>query len=227
MAGHTSMSAHTEASAAHSQRMDRIYRFQRHIYDATRKYYLLGRDQAIRELAPPRDGTVLEIGCGTARNLIAIARRYPRATAFGIDISREMLASAHQQIARESLGARVFLGEADATRLDPFELFGRRYFDHILFSYTLSMIPDWQGALRQAVNMLEPGGTLTIVDFGDQRALPRWFRTGLRRWLDRFEVTPRDDLPGWLDVTAPELGLTVRCSNHRRGYAMAISAVRN
>ena len=24
--------------------MDRMYRFQRHIYDATRKFYLLGRD---------------------------------------------------------------------------------------------------------------------------------------------------------------------------------------
>ena len=31
--------------------MDRMYRRQRHIYDATRKFYLLGRDGAIAALA--------------------------------------------------------------------------------------------------------------------------------------------------------------------------------
>ncbi|HSO42957.1 MAG TPA: hypothetical protein VLR47_08995, partial [Rhodospirillales bacterium] len=64
-------------------RMDRIYRHQRHLYDATRKYYLLGRDQLIADLAPPEGGTVLEIGCGTGRNLIAAARAYPSASLSG------------------------------------------------------------------------------------------------------------------------------------------------
>ncbi len=59
--------------------MDRIYRHQRHIYDLTRKYYLLGRDALIRDLAPVPGDTVLEIGCGTGRNLILAARRYPDA----------------------------------------------------------------------------------------------------------------------------------------------------
>ena len=60
------------------QHMDAIYRYQRYIYDATRKYYLLGRDRMLDELAPPPGGSVLEIGCGTGRNLICAARRYPR-----------------------------------------------------------------------------------------------------------------------------------------------------
>jgi len=50
--------------------MDRMYRHQRHIYDASRKFYLLGRDALITGLAPPKGGTILEIGCGTGRNLI-------------------------------------------------------------------------------------------------------------------------------------------------------------
>ena len=53
----------------HAARMDRMYRYQRHIYDLTRKYYLLGRDRAIRDLQVPVDGTLLEVGCGTGRNL--------------------------------------------------------------------------------------------------------------------------------------------------------------
>ncbi len=59
--------------------MDRMYRFQRHIYDATRRFYLLGRERLIAELDVPPGGSVLEIGCGTGRNLILVARRYPNA----------------------------------------------------------------------------------------------------------------------------------------------------
>ena len=71
--------------------MDRMYRRQRHIYDATRKFYLLGRDDAIAALAPGPGEAVLEIGCGTGRNLIAVARRFPQAQVFGLDVSSEML----------------------------------------------------------------------------------------------------------------------------------------
>ena len=34
-----------------AQRMDRMYRYQRHIYDATRKFYLLGRDGLIERMS--------------------------------------------------------------------------------------------------------------------------------------------------------------------------------
>ena len=40
--------------------MDRMYRRQRHIYDLTRKFYLLGRDELIAGLKPPPGGAVLE-----------------------------------------------------------------------------------------------------------------------------------------------------------------------
>ena len=65
--------------------MDAIYAWQRHIYDATRKYFLFGRDQLIATLDVPDGGTVLEVGCGTGRNLIQAARRYPTARLFGLD----------------------------------------------------------------------------------------------------------------------------------------------
>ena len=61
--------------------MDRMYRRQRHIYDLSRKFYLLGRDEAIARLRPAPGDKVLEIGCGTGRNLIKLAQAYPAGSA--------------------------------------------------------------------------------------------------------------------------------------------------
>src|SRR5271154_3041659 len=83
--------------------MDRMYRRQRHIYDLTRKFYLLGRDQMIDTLAPPLDGRGLEIGCGTGRTLIRAALKYAQMRVYGVDISEEMLSTARVQIERAGL----------------------------------------------------------------------------------------------------------------------------
>jgi S-adenosylmethionine-diacylgycerolhomoserine-N-methlytransferase len=174
--------------------MNRTYRHQRHFYDFTRKYYLLGRDRLIAELAPADGDAVLEIGCGTARNLAAAAARYPRARLFGIDVSTEMLTSAVATIARAGLSSQIRVAHADATRFDPQPLFGVRRFERVFISYSLSMIPDWQAVIDGAISVLAPGGELHIVDFGGQGRLPGLFRTLLRRWLGWFHVTPRDEL---------------------------------
>lgn len=196
--------------------MDRIYRRQRHVYDLSRKYYLLGRDRLIEGLEPPSRSRVLEIGCGTGRNLVAVAARWPDARLFGIDISAEMLRSARQVVDRRGLGARIRLAEADATGFDPAILFGVPSFSRIFFSYTLSMIPQWEGALAEAVRWLQPGGELHLVDFGGQERLPAFFRAGLRGWLRLFHVTPRDGL----EAVLAGLSIDVRTFEHpHRGYA--------
>ena len=94
--------------------MDRMYRRQRYVYDFTRRYYLLGRDLLIRRLNPASGDHVLEIGCGTGRNLVAAARRYKDAQFLGIDISREMLKSSGRAIAQANLQSRVRVAFADA-----------------------------------------------------------------------------------------------------------------
>ena len=99
--------------------MDRMYRRQRHIYDLSRKFYLLGRDEAIARLRPAPGDKVLEIACGTGRNLIQLARAYPEARLFGLDVSREMLATAAASTARAGLASRIALAQGDATAFDP------------------------------------------------------------------------------------------------------------
>ena len=170
--------------------MDSIYRGQRHIYDLTRKYYLFGRDRLIDELAPPNTGTVLEVACGTGRNLLKVSERWPGLRLHGLDLSSEMLKSADAALAR-----RAKLARGDATGFSSLALFRRNDFDRVILSYALSMIPDYPAAIEQALAAVAPGGSLHIVDFGDLDGLPRPLRALLRAWLARFHVTPRAELP--------------------------------
>lgn len=213
-------------TAAAAGLMDRMYRWQRHIYDATRKFYLLGRDGLIRELKPPPGGAVLEIGCGTGRNLIKIAQRYPQARCYGLDVSEEMLRTARQQVARAGLSERITLVQADATDFDPQALFGRTAFERVVISYALSMIPPWRAALAQALRVAAPGGALHIVDFGDQADLPGPFKALLNRWLALFHVTPRAELDAEIDRLGRENGLQARTQRLYGGYSVSAVAER-
>jgi S-adenosylmethionine-diacylgycerolhomoserine-N-methlytransferase len=203
----------------HARHMDGIYRYQRYVYDATRKYYLLGRDLLLDDLRPPIGGTVLEIGCGTGRNLILAARRYPNARFYGFDISGVMLDTAAANIRRAKLADRITLAQADAGAFDASAVFGIDRFDRIFISYALSMIPPWRATLPIAVDALAPTGRLHIVDFGQQERLPRWFRAGLRHWLAKFTVEPRAELEAELRTVVSARGARMRFDRLLRGYA--------
>jgi S-adenosylmethionine-diacylgycerolhomoserine-N-methlytransferase len=205
---------------AHERLLDRNYRYQRHIYDLTREHYLLGRDHLIERLSPPCGGRVLEIGCGTARNLIAASRRYPSAHFYGIDLSRMMLEEAREKVANGRVGNRIVLAHADATAFDPTALFGFGSFDRIFLSYALSMIPQWQVALHQSARYLLPGGSIHVVDFGNGERLPALFNSGLRIWLRRFHVTPRETLVAEMRAVATLSFAGVTAENLYRGYAV-------
>ncbi len=206
-------------SARDAARMDAIYARQRHIYDLTRKYFLLGRDRLIAQLDVPGDGTVLEIGCGTGRNLIAVAKAYPRARLFGLDISAAMLSTARVKVAAAGLADRVVLAQGDATDFDAQRLFGVDRFDRVFFSYTLSMIPDWRAAIAQG--LAATGGRLSLVDFGQQEHLPEAWRRALFGWLGKFDVTPRAALFDEARRAGADAGLTVGTTALFRGYAWA------
>lgn len=208
-----------DPAPAAAGRMDAIYRTQRHIYDLTRKYYLLGRDALIRDLAPPPGGSVLEVGCGTARNLIAAARAWPDARCFGFDVSPAMLETARASVRKRGLASRIRLTAGDATEFDSIALFGEAGFDRVFLSYTLSMIPDWRAALDQAARAVRPGGRLHIVDFGQQERLPATFRRPLFAWLALFEVTPRAELEDELGQLADRAGMMLDFRPRYRGYA--------
>ena len=202
-----------------TRRMNRMYRRQRHIYDGTRRYYLLGRDRLIAGLQPAAGANVLEIGCGTGRNLVHAAGLYPDARFFGIDVSTEMLTSAMSAISRRGMTDRIRVAHGDGTAFDPQLYSAMPSFDHVMISYSLSMIPDWRRVLEAAVSHLRPGGRLHVVDFGNLERLPDIARALLLRWLALFDVTPRDDLEARAVGDGRRSGADLKFERPFRGYA--------
>jgi S-adenosylmethionine-diacylgycerolhomoserine-N-methlytransferase len=211
------MSAVPSAENSHARLMDRMYRYQRYIYDFTRKYYLFGRDTLIRDLHAQPGASVLEVGCGTGRNLTMIGDLYPEARLFGLDISAEMLATARAKLRRYGRPDTI-LRVADATNFTA-SAFAEAGFDRIVISYALSMIPNWERAIDAAIAALSPGGSLHIADFGQQEGWPGGFRRVLQAWLRRFHVTPRETLFDVMRQKAESNGATLELKSIGRGYA--------
>lgn len=179
--------------------MDNMYRWTRHVYDASRKYYLLGRDRLIEKLNAQEGERVIEVGCGTARNLIKMARRYPHTTFCGLDASDEMLKTAAHSISRRNMYDSIMLAQGYAQNFDP-----KREFDlpepphKLVYSYALSIIPPWQESIDHALTLLPKGGEMHIVDFGGMERQPRWFRGFIFWWLSLFHVYHKPEILGYL-----------------------------
>jgi len=199
--------------------MDQMYRRQRYIYDLTRKYYLFGRDKLIAELPVGKKDHICEVGCGTARNLILLAKKHLQVRLYGVDASSEMLKTAAAAVQAAGLGSRVKLATALATNFTPRTVGAPQAFDRLIYSYSLSMMDDWREALEHGVEQLRPGGTIHVVDFGNQEGLPRWFKRMLGTWLDQFHVRFRPEIRNWFEDQEREGRGRMTYRSVMRGYA--------
>jgi S-adenosylmethionine-diacylgycerolhomoserine-N-methlytransferase len=200
--------------------MDRMYRWTRHVYDASRKYYLLGRDTLIRRIRPQAGEHICEVGCGTARNLRKMAARYPDAHFYGIDASDEMLKTARKILEKKNLLNSVPLRQGFAESFNPSVLFGlSQPLDKIVFSYALSIIPPWRESIDHALDVLKTNGEIHIVDFGSQEGLPPAFRKFLFWWLGKFHVYHKPEIHNHLLALAASGRGTLKTHHLHRGYA--------
>jgi S-adenosylmethionine-diacylgycerolhomoserine-N-methlytransferase len=160
--------------------IERYYQIHARIYDLTRWIYLFGRKNIVNRLSdfvsPKR---ILEVGCGTGKNLVALSEVFPSAEIVGIDISSAMLAVARKKT--QGTGSRIFLQQMSYDR----PLCPSRPFDCILFSYCLSMMnPGWQRAIKLALSELNTNGFIGVVDFHESplRILRVWGRLNYVRF---------------------------------------------
>lgn len=190
------------------QSMNRMYKLTRHVYDGSRKFYLLGRDLLIRELGAKPGEHIIEVGCGTARNLIKMARHYPDTHFYGLDAADEMLKTAEASLRRAGLSDHIKIGQGLAQTFDPKRMFGLKQTpDKIVFSYVLSMIPDATQAIDHALDLLPVGGEIHIADFGDLSGQISPVRVTLRNWLKLFHVRHDPELVRYYY----DLGARQRC----------------
>ncbi len=175
----------------HAQRLQKFYSPQARSYDRHREHLLHGRHELIERLDPPPGARLVELGAGTGRNLLFFGERLARLESVElVDLCPALLAEARR---RAAASPNIHVIEADAVTWRP-----AHPVDCVYFSYSLTMIPDWRGAIDNAVSMLKPGGLLGVVDFGISDSPPTPERGGRGRFARSF-------WPRWFDYQGVHL----------------------
>ena len=151
----------------HADRMESFYSGQADAYDDFRKRLLKGRQELYDRMEVPEGGVWVEMGGGTGSNLEYLGDRIQRLSkVYVVDLSQSLLDVAEQR-AKDRGWSNVETVAADATT---WQADGGA--DVVTFSYSLTMIPDWFGAIENATRLLKPTGKLGVVDFYVSRKFP-------------------------------------------------------
>jgi arsenite methyltransferase len=110
--------------------------------------------------APDVGGCVLDVGCGSGTDAFLAARMVgPTGRVVGVDLTGEMLASAHDALDASPVPWLEF-EEAPADRLP----FADATFDLVLSNGVLNLVPDKDAVFREIRRVLRPRGTLAAAD---------------------------------------------------------------
>jgi len=180
-------------SGNHQADLESFYAQQAGDYDRFREKLLHGRGELLADLNLPDGAILAEFGAGTGRNLEFIAARIPQLRAIHlIDLCPSLLSKARQRSQAHAWHS-VTCHETDVTTWTAPEPL-----DAVLCSYSLTMIPDWQSAIVNAIRNVKPGGLIAVVDFYVSSVNPppgrirhnlatRWFWP---RWFGHDGVRP-------------------------------------
>lgn len=141
------------------------------LLSAEQPVYRAGRTAGIAALGLRPGDQVLDVGCGTGLNFGLLQKAVGGSgTIVGIDRSPDMLAQAWRRVRRRGW-RNVLLLEADATALSPAEIGvravaggARERSDAALATYSLSLMPDWESAWANMLELSVPGAALGVVD---------------------------------------------------------------
>ena len=164
-----------------TDRIRQYYDRTARLYDLTRLPFLPGRRVGVEALDVQDRHRVLEIGAGTGHNAAPILARIGSGSLTLLDLSAGMLETARR---KRPAGAAIRYVASDACNIPL-----TTTYDRILFSYSLSLMPDPSGILETTRRLLKPNGAIVVVDFGPMsgwgpaRSLARW-------WLSKHSVRP-------------------------------------
>jgi len=128
--------------------------------------YRTGRELAI-ELLGLEDGIdVVDLGCGSVSPVEVGEAVGPNGKYVGVDFSPGLLSIARTRV-KNSRMDWVFLKEMDVRKLLP-----KNRYDAVLMNYLLGYVPSPMDVVKKALDLLNPGGRLLIVDvFRDKNPL--------------------------------------------------------
>jgi demethylmenaquinone methyltransferase/2-methoxy-6-polyprenyl-1,4-benzoquinol methylase len=133
-------------------------------YDATNRLLTGGVDEswrkrAVRELAAPPGGEILDMCCGTGDLSFHLSRADPSLHVRGVDFCEPMLDGARRRAPKEAKGdVRFDVGDVMAL---PFE---DRSFDGAIMGFSMRNVVDIVGTLREARRVLKPGTRFVNLD---------------------------------------------------------------
>lgn len=133
-------------------------------YDATNRLLTAGVDErwrrrAVRELAPPAGGRVLDLCCGTGDLTFHLLRKEPTLRVVGLDFCAPMLDGARARARKQTRGTAEFV-EGDVMAL-PFEA---ESFDGAIMGFSMRNVVDIDATLKEAHRVLRPGTRLVNLD---------------------------------------------------------------
>ncbi len=160
--------------------------------------------------APSPTDHVLDVGCGAGGTAVELARRVPRGSVLGVDLSAEMLAVARRRASAAGLENAEFL-QADA-QVHPFEAAS---FDAVVGRTSAMFFGDRPAAFTNLARALRPGGRLVLLTWQPFAANP-WVQRILGAYaLGRDLPVPPADAPGPFSLSDPP---TVRSLLQTTGY---------
>ena len=117
------------------------------------------RRRAAESLELRRGDRVLEIGCGTGRNLPYLREAVgPAGRVYGVDLSDGMLTKANELCDRHQWN------NVTLVRRDAVEYSAPEPLDGIIFGLSYNTMPHHRAVLRHALTLLRPGGRIVIMD---------------------------------------------------------------
>jgi demethylmenaquinone methyltransferase/2-methoxy-6-polyprenyl-1,4-benzoquinol methylase len=139
---------------------------------------------AVRKMHFFKTKRFLDIACGTGDLSIETARRYPEITVNGVDFVREMIHAGQKKVDQKDLSGRIRLMHGDALHLP----FRDNTFDVAAMAFGIRNIPDRQGALREMLRVIVPGGQVMILEmtFARNRLFRAFYNIYLNHILPRL-----------------------------------------